>query len=44
VCDDKVKTIRRFAKDETGRHSTVEENPLIKINNNVINRHGNDEV
>jgi hypothetical protein len=24
-------------KDETGKHTTAEENPSIKVNNNVIN-------
>jgi hypothetical protein len=35
--DNKVKTIWKIVKDKTGTHSMVEENPSIKINNNVIN-------
>jgi hypothetical protein len=35
--DNKVKTIWKTVKDETGKHSTAEENPSIKIHNTVIN-------
>jgi hypothetical protein len=35
--DNKVRTIWKIVKDETGKHSTLEENPSIKVNNSVIN-------
>jgi hypothetical protein len=35
--DHKVKPIWKILKDKTHKHSTVEENPSIKVNNNVIN-------
>jgi hypothetical protein len=35
--DNRVRTIWKIVKDETGKHSTEEENPSIKVNNSVIN-------
>jgi hypothetical protein len=35
--DNKVRTVWKIVKDETGKHLTVEENPSIKVNNSVIN-------
>jgi hypothetical protein len=36
--DNKVRTILKITKDKIGKHSTVEENPSIKVNNSAINR------
>jgi hypothetical protein len=33
----KVRSIWKIVKDETGKHTTTEENPSIKVNNSVIN-------
>jgi hypothetical protein len=35
--DNRVKAIWKIVKDETGKHSTVDENLSIKINSNVTN-------
>jgi hypothetical protein len=35
--DNKVKTIWKIVRDKTGKHSRVEKNTSVKVNNNVIN-------
>jgi hypothetical protein len=36
-CDDNVRTIWKIVKKETSKHSMVEENTSIKINDDIIN-------